>query len=78
MLKYINCFVHFHLQTAEEGAQTSIYCAVSEDLEGVTGKYYVDCTEADDQSSDLSKDMDVAKRLWEISEKYTGLAEKEE
>lgn len=51
---------------------------MSEDLKGVTGKYYVDCKEADDQSSDLSKDMDVAKRLWEISEKYTGLAEKEE
>ncbi|XP_045190448.2 retinol dehydrogenase 12-like isoform X5 [Mercenaria mercenaria] len=65
------------LKTAEEGAQTSIYCSVSEDLEGVSGKYYVDCQEAEDQSSDLSKDMGLAKKLWEISEKYTGLAEQE-
>ncbi|XP_045190446.2 retinol dehydrogenase 12-like isoform X3 [Mercenaria mercenaria] len=64
-------------KTAEEGAQTSIYCSVSEDLEGVSGKYYVDCQEAEDQSSDLSKDMGLAKKLWEISEKYTGLAEQE-
>ncbi|XP_060589446.1 retinol dehydrogenase 11-like isoform X1 [Ruditapes philippinarum] len=65
------CFV----KTPEEGAQTSIYCSISKDIEGVSGKYYVDCKEAEEQSSEMSKDMGVAKKLWEISEQYTGLAE---
>ncbi|XP_045190445.2 retinol dehydrogenase 12-like isoform X2 [Mercenaria mercenaria] len=77
VLKPLHFIAACFLKTAEEGAQTSIYCSVSEDLEGVSGKYYVDCQEAEDQSSDLSKDMGLAKKLWEISEKYTGLAEQE-
>ncbi|KAK2705940.1 hypothetical protein QYM36_016080, partial [Artemia franciscana] len=30
-------------QDAREGAQTTIYLAVSEKVEGITGKYFVDC-----------------------------------
>jgi hypothetical protein len=30
-------------QTCKEGAQTTIYCAVSEDVKGESGKYYMDC-----------------------------------
>jgi len=30
-------------KTPTEGAQTSIYCAVSEEVEGVNGKYFSDC-----------------------------------
>lgn len=26
-----------------EGAQTTIHCSVSEDLDGVSGKYFIDC-----------------------------------
>ncbi|XP_052228916.1 retinol dehydrogenase 11-like isoform X2 [Dreissena polymorpha] len=58
-------------KTGEEGAQTSIHCAVSEELEGVTGRYYVDCREA--ESSLLSKDLGLARQLWEYSERVTGL-----
>ncbi|XP_052228919.1 retinol dehydrogenase 11-like isoform X4 [Dreissena polymorpha] len=61
---------HF-VKTGEEGAQTSIHCAVSEELEGVTGRYYVDCREA--ESSLLSKDLGLARQLWEYSERVTGL-----
>ncbi|XP_060591093.1 retinol dehydrogenase 14-like [Ruditapes philippinarum] len=74
-LKLIGFFLEFFYKTPEEGAQTSIYCSISKDIEGVSGKYYVDCKEAEDQSSEMSKDMGVAKKLWEISEQYTGLAE---
>ncbi|XP_060589448.1 retinol dehydrogenase 11-like isoform X3 [Ruditapes philippinarum] len=74
-LKFIGFFVKFFFKTPEEGAQTSIYCSISKDIEGVSGKYYVDCKEAEEQSSEMSKDMGVAKKLWEISEQYTGLAE---
>ena len=61
------------LQTPEEGAQTTIYCAVSEELEDTSGHYYMDCKEAEDQASDLSKDMKLAGKLWEQTEKATGL-----
>ncbi|CAG0925570.1 unnamed protein product, partial [Notodromas monacha] len=30
-------------KTPEEGAQTQIHLAVSEEVEGVTGKYFSDC-----------------------------------
>lgn len=59
-------------QTPEDGAQTSIYCAVSEDLECVTGKYFSDCKVTEE--GDRAKDDAVAKKLWEISERLTGLA----
>ncbi|KAH3786376.1 retinol dehydrogenase 11-like isoform X3 [Dreissena polymorpha] len=62
---------YMFFKTGEEGAQTSIHCAVSEELEGVTGRYYVDCREA--ESSLLSKDLGLARQLWEYSERVTGL-----
>ncbi|XP_052773478.1 retinol dehydrogenase 12-like isoform X2 [Mya arenaria] len=61
-------------KTSEEGAQTSIYCAVSEDVAEESGKYYVDCRQAEDQASDTSRDMGLARKLWEYSERVTGLA----
>lgn len=53
-----------------EGAATSIYLASSPEVEGVTGKYFVDCKEV--PSSVASHDVDAQKRLWEISEQMTG------
>ena len=38
LLKIIGCLVGWLLiKTAKEGAQTTIHCAVSEDVKGVTG-----------------------------------------
>jgi hypothetical protein len=34
---------YYEFQDAVEGAQTSIYLAVSEEVEGVSGKYFMDC-----------------------------------
>jgi len=31
------------LQSPEQGAQTTVHLAVSESLEGVSGKYFLDC-----------------------------------
>jgi NAD(P)-dependent dehydrogenase (short-subunit alcohol dehydrogenase family) len=55
----------------EEGAQTSIYLASSPDVEGVTGKYFVNCLPV--ESSVESYDKAVAKKLWEVSQKFTGI-----
>ena len=55
----------------EEGAQTSIYLAASPDVAGVTGKYFYECRPVD--SSPQSYDTAAAARLWDISERLTGL-----
>lgn len=54
------------------GATTSIYLASSPDVEGVTGKYFI--KQAEVESSPESYDVEVAKRLWDVSAKMTGMA----
>jgi NAD(P)-dependent dehydrogenase (short-subunit alcohol dehydrogenase family) len=56
----------------EEGAETSIYLAASPEVERVTGEYFDDMKPAD--SSRESHDAAVARRLWEASERLTGLS----
>jgi NAD(P)-dependent dehydrogenase (short-subunit alcohol dehydrogenase family) len=55
----------------EEGAKTSVYLATSTEVENVTGKYFVKQQIA--SSSAASQDAAAARRLWEVSEKLTGL-----
>ena len=55
--------------TPEQGADNTIYLASSPDVEGVTDKYFV--KRAAVPSSPPSYDKDLAKRLWEVSEKLT-------
>ncbi len=57
--------------TPEQGAQTSIYLASSPAVEGVSGKYFVDCAEVN--SSPASYDEAAQKRLWEVSAEMTGI-----
>ncbi|XP_077491192.1 retinol dehydrogenase 13-like [Amblyomma americanum] len=56
-------------KSAEDGAQTSVYLAVSEDVENISGKMFADCK----PSWAPGKPEDVHK-LWEISERITGLS----
>jgi retinol dehydrogenase 12 len=58
-------------RTPEQGAATSIQLAASPAVAGVTGRYFKDCREA--RSSRASYDEDVARRLWAVSERMTGL-----
>ncbi|XP_064643881.1 retinol dehydrogenase 14-like [Lineus longissimus] len=58
------------LKTPTEGAQTNIYLSVSEEVEGVTGKYFADCKE--EKLLPHAKDDVVGKRLWEVSEQLVG------
>lgn len=60
-------------KTPEQGAQTTIYVAVSEELNGVSGKYFMDCKEA--QLNETAMDMDRAHKLWEESAKIVKLTE---
>ena len=58
-------------KTAEQGAQTTIYCAVSEEMEGVSGKYLADCALKEPCMG--AKDDDAARKLWDLSLKLVGL-----
>jgi NAD(P)-dependent dehydrogenase (short-subunit alcohol dehydrogenase family) len=53
--------------TVGEGARTSVYLATSEQVSGVSGKYFVDCRET--RPSRLARDADLAERLWAVSER---------
>lgn len=52
----------------EEGAETSIFLTLSPEVEGISGKYWHGHQEA--VSTDMAKDPDSAKKLWEVSVKY--------
>ncbi len=63
------------LRSPESGAETSIYLASSPEVEGVTGKYFVD--REPERSSDYSYNEDAWERLWEVSKELTNLREEE-
>ena len=65
----------YFFKTAEQGAQTTIHCAVSEEMEGVTGKYLADCTF--NEPSIGAQDEDAARTLWDLSMKLVGLEDDE-
>lgn len=62
------------VKSPRNGAQTSIRLAVDPKLEAVTGKYFADCKEREE--TDVAKDEECAKWLWNVSEQWTGLAPK--
>uniref|UniRef100_A0A1B6HK17 Uncharacterized protein n=1 Tax=Homalodisca liturata TaxID=320908 RepID=A0A1B6HK17_9HEMI len=53
------------LNTPEQGAQTTIYCAVDEKAAKETGLYYADCKA--ETPSAMALDDQVAMKLWDIS-----------
>ena len=57
--------------SVEDGAKTSIYLAASPEVEGVTGRYFANSRPAEPRKPAL--DEAAAERLWELSEKMTGL-----
>ena len=61
------------LLSPEKGAETVVYLASSPDVEGVTGKYFVEKTPV--TSSAESHSEEVAKRLWDISAELVKLDE---
>ncbi|XP_076463899.1 retinol dehydrogenase 13-like [Babylonia areolata] len=60
------------LKSPVQGAQTTLCCALSTELEGISGKYFSDCKEK--EVAEQAKDDETAKRLWAISEKWTRLS----
>jgi NAD(P)-dependent dehydrogenase (short-subunit alcohol dehydrogenase family) len=55
----------------EKGAETIIWLASSPEVEGVSGKYFMDKKEK--KSNSFSYDIESQQKLWEESEKMTGV-----
>ena len=60
------------MASPERGADTIVYLASSSDVAGQSGGYYVKRQRR--EPSAAARDDAAARRLWELSEKLTGLA----
>ncbi|UTP38999.1 oxidoreductase [Phenylobacterium sp. LH3H17] len=68
-------------KTTEQGASTSVWAAVGEELEGIGGLYLEDCKEAGPWTKEdpvhgvmpYALDPESAERLWALSEETTGV-----
>jgi NAD(P)-dependent dehydrogenase (short-subunit alcohol dehydrogenase family) len=58
------------LVTPEDGAKTTIYLASAPEVEGVTGKYFVQCREA--AADARTDDAALARALWDKSAELVG------
>ncbi|XP_054650063.1 dehydrogenase/reductase SDR family member 13-like [Dunckerocampus dactyliophorus] len=56
----------------EGGAQCTLYCALQEGIETLSGRYFSNC--ALQQLGRKGRDDALAKKLWEVSERLTGLS----
>ncbi|TET80049.1 MAG: SDR family oxidoreductase [Candidatus Heimdallarchaeota archaeon] len=59
-------------RTAEQGAITSVYASSSNDLEGLTGKYFTDCKET--KTAKMTKIIENQDYLWELSKELVSKA----
>ncbi len=59
------------MRTPEQGADTVIWLAASPDMEGVSGRYYMDRKPIEPKK--IANDPAARRRLWEESERLTGL-----
>ncbi|XP_068441818.1 dehydrogenase/reductase SDR family member 13-like [Clinocottus analis] len=62
----------FFFKDTVQGAQTTLHCAVEEGIELHNGRYFSNCTVREVYAK--AKDDATAKKLWELSERLSGLA----
>ncbi|GMT21693.1 hypothetical protein PFISCL1PPCAC_12990, partial [Pristionchus fissidentatus] len=62
----------FGLKTRKDGAQTSLYLALSREVESVSGGYFADCHRKEESA--LARDDLACKQLHDYSLKAVGLA----
>ncbi|XP_045484842.1 retinol dehydrogenase 14-like [Pieris rapae] len=73
-IKFVKIIVNAALscfKTPRDGAETAIYLAVSPEVENHSGGYYVDCKLAN--TSRRARNPDLARQLWEASERLVGV-----
>lgn len=62
----------YFFKNTEQGAQTTLHCALQERIEPLSGRYFSNCTVREVYPK--AKDDAAAKKLWELSERLCGLA----
>ncbi|KAK4875262.1 hypothetical protein RN001_011684 [Aquatica leii] len=62
-------------KTTEEGAQTTIYVAVSKEISGTSGAYYADCKKC--KMIKAANNVQLANELWQKSERFVKLTTEE-
>jgi hypothetical protein len=67
-----NIFVKF-LKTPEQGAATAMFLATDHDVEGASGKYFVDSKISSNINS-KAFDLSLRQKLWDLSCEMTGVA----
>lgn len=72
VMRLFNRLMSVAMIRPEQGAQTSLYLATSPEVEGISGKYFVNQKAV--RSSKASYDQSAAARLWQVSEAMTGLS----
>ncbi|XP_039599202.1 retinol dehydrogenase 13-like [Polypterus senegalus] len=61
------------VKTPTQGAQPSVFLSVAEELKDISGKYFDTFTQKSPAAQ--AKDVNVAKRLWQMSAELVGLSE---
>ncbi|XP_051682295.1 retinol dehydrogenase 11 isoform X2 [Oryctolagus cuniculus] len=61
----------FFIKTPQQGAQTSLYCALTEGLESLSGNHFSDCHLA--WVSAQARNETIGRRLWDVSCDLLGL-----
>ena len=73
LMKIMGAVIPLIARSPEKGAMTSIYLAASPEVQGITGKYFVDCKVT--QPAPQAVDLMVARKLWDVSAEMVHLAD---
>ncbi|MEM6731964.1 MAG: hypothetical protein AAF658_10435, partial [Myxococcota bacterium] len=68
---FIRWFITRNMLTEEEGAKTTLYCALEDGPGTVTGLYYDE--QRPREPSAVALDEDAARALWDSSEQWTAM-----
>ncbi|XP_036423727.1 dehydrogenase/reductase (SDR family) member 13 like 1 [Colossoma macropomum] len=62
----------FFQTDAMSGSQTTLYCALQEGIEPLSGRYFSDCEVREVKPE--ARDDEIARKLWDVSERLCGMA----
>jgi retinol dehydrogenase-11 len=65
----------FFFKTSEEGAQTTIHCAVSRGIEKLSGEHFVDCNKVSPYKS--TTNLELSRKLWKVTTEIVQLKSEE-
>jgi NAD(P)-dependent dehydrogenase (short-subunit alcohol dehydrogenase family) len=71
VLKWVDRSIKYFLSPPKEAAKTPVYLTISPEFDNVTGKYFVKGKPV--LASRASYDLELAKKVWEVSERLVGI-----